>query len=119
MEEEAVEEKKTGDKIVESTEDILETYRNLVSISLVEYTSLGASASLVGIVYLVFIVFALLFVGLGSAWWLGEVMNNMKAGFFIVSGAFACILIITMLLAKRTLVPFLRNLIIKEIYAQD
>ena len=117
--EEEHEEKKPAERIVETTEDIIETYRNLVAINIVEYTSLGASLSMVGLVYLVFTVFVLLFVGLGAAWWLGEYMNNMKAGFFIVSGAFMFILLLVMLLAKKTLVPFIRNMIIKEIYDQD
>lgn len=113
------EEKKTVEKIAETTEDIIETYRKLMAVNLVEYTSLGASASVVGIVYLIFIVFALLFVGLGAAWWLGENLMNMKAGFFIVSGAYAFILAVLLFTAKKTIIPFIRNLIIKEIYDKD
>ena len=112
-------EKKSVEKIADATEDIIETYRKLIAINLVEYTSLGASASAVGIVYLIFIVFVLLFVGLGSAWWLGESLRNMKAGFFIVSGAFIFILAILMLMGKKKIIPLIRNLIIKEIYGKD
>ena len=113
------EDKKPAEKIVETTEDIIETYRKLIAIRVVEYTSLGGSASLVGIIYLIFIVFALLFIGLGLAWWMGEALNNMKAGFFIVSGAFVLILLLLISMAKKTLIPFIRNMIIKEVYDQD
>jgi len=113
------EEKKTVEKIAETTEDIIETYRKLMALNLVEYTSLGASASVVGIVYLIFIVFALLFAGLGSAWWLGENLSNMKAGFFIVAGAYVFIFLVLLLTAKKKIIPFIRNLIIKEIYDKD
>jgi hypothetical protein len=113
------EEKKPIGKIADTTEDIIETYRKLITLNLVEYTSLGASASAVGIVYLIFIVFVLLFAGLGLAWWLGESMSNMKAGFFIVSGAYTFIILLVMLTAKRKIIPFIRNLIIKEIYDAD
>ena len=34
------------------------------------------------------IVFILLFLGLGAAWWIGEKLDNMKAGFFIVGGVY-------------------------------
>jgi hypothetical protein len=112
-------EKKPVAKIAETTEDIIETYRQLISITLVEYTSLGASVSMLGIIYLVVIVFVLLFAGLGLAWWLGEGLSNMKAGFFIVSGAYIFILTLVMLMAKKKIVPFIRNLIIKEIYDYD
>lgn len=112
------EEKKTIEKIAETTDDIFETYRKLMAITLVEYTTLGASTSVVGIAYLIFVVFALLFVGLGSAWWLGESLSNMKAGFFIVSGAYTAILLI-LLLVRKKIISSIRNLIIKEIYDTD
>lgn len=117
--EQETEEKKPSEKIADATEDIIDTYRNLIAVNLVEYTSLGGSVSIVGVVYLIFIVFVLLFVGLGAAWWIGENLANMKAGFFIVAAAYTAILIGLMLTAKKTLIPFIRNLIIKEIYDQD
>jgi len=113
------ENKKTSEKIVGAVGDWVETYRNLMGIRIVERTSMGASVSLLGVLTLLVIVFILLFLGLGSAWWMGEKLDNMKAGFFIVGGVYGTVLIVILLLAKKVLIPGIRNLIIKKIYEQD
>lgn len=99
--------------------DLLTAYRNLATIKVVEHTSLGASAGIVVIALLVIAMFVLLFAGLGSAWWLGEHLQNMKAGFFIVGGVYGIALIIVLLAYKKFLVPSIRNLIIRKIYEND
>ena len=113
------ENKKTSEKIVGAVGDWVETYRSLMGIRIVERTSMGASVSLLGVLTLLVIVFILLFLGLGSAWWMGEKLDNMKAGFFIVGGVYGTVLIVMLLLAKKVLIPGIRNLIIKKIYEQD
>lgn len=107
------------DNIVNAAGDLIETYRNLMTIRVVEHTSLGASFSILGIITLFVIVFVLLFSGLGAAWWIGDRLDNMKAGFFIVGGFYAILLVIILLTANTFLLPNLRNLIIKKIYEQD
>mgnify|MGYP003575390425 CR=1 FL=1 len=113
------EEKRTSEKLVGAVGDWVETYRNLMGARIVEHTSLGASVSLLSVVATLVIVFVLLFLGLGSAWWMGEKLDNMKAGFFIVGGIYGAVLIIILVLAKKVLIPGIRNLIIKKIYEQD
>lgn len=112
-------EKKPTEKIVEVVGQMIETYRGLVTINAVERASLGASWSIVGILGLVLSVFVLLFAGLGSAWWLGERMNNMKAGFFIVGGCYLVLAAFVLLAAKSLIIPPLRNLFIKNAYDKD
>lgn len=107
------------EKLVNAVNDWIETYRNLITIRIVEHSSQGASLSIFGILALLVIVFILLFLGLGSAWWIGEKLENMKAGFFIVGGFYTAILIILLMMAKKLLIPGIRNLIIKKIYEQD
>jgi hypothetical protein len=111
--------KKATEKLVGAVGDWVETYRNLMGVRIVEHTSMGASVSFLGILTLLVIVFILLFLGLGSAWWMGEKLDNMKAGFFIVGGVYGTVLIIILMLAKKVLIPGIRNLIIKNIYEQD
>jgi hypothetical protein len=113
------ENKKTTDKLVDAVGDWIETYRNLITLRVVERSSQGASVSILGMIAMVFIVFVLFFIGFGSAWWVGEALENMKAGFFIVGGIFMLILLILLLIAKKVLIPGIRNLIIKKIYEQD
>ncbi|SHH92458.1 hypothetical protein SAMN04488109_6133 [Chryseolinea serpens] len=97
----------------------METYRNLVTVRVVEQTTLGASMSIVGILFLLVVVFILLFIGVGLAWWAGETLDNMKAGFFIVGGFYVLVLLILLLTARKVLLPNIRNLLIKKIYDQD
>lgn len=113
------EEKKSGEKILDLAGDMVENYRNLITIKVVEHSSLAGAASILGIFLLVVAVFVLLFAGIGFAWWLGETLGNMKAGFFIVGGIYSVILLILILISKKILLPSLRNTIIKKIYAQD
>jgi hypothetical protein len=111
--------KKPTEKLVDAVGDWIETYRNLITVRAVERSSQGASVGILGGLAMVIIVFVLLFIGLGSAWWVGETLENMKAGFFIVGGIFTVILLILLLMAKKVLIPGIRNLIIKKIYEQD
>jgi hypothetical protein len=107
------------DSVVDAAGDLIETYRDLLTVRIVEHTSMGASISIVGLISLLIIVFVLIFSGLGAAWWIGDEMNNMKAGFFIVGGFYTLILIAVLATAKSFIIPNVRNLIIKKIYEQD
>jgi hypothetical protein len=106
------------DGLVDAVGDMVETYRKLVNVRLVENAAVGGSLSIVGILLLVVIVFVLLFAGLGAAWWIGDVMQNPKAGFFIVGGFYCLILIVVLLTASSLILPWLRNLIVRKIYEQ-
>jgi hypothetical protein len=107
------------DTVVDAAGDLIETYRDLLTVRIVEHTSAGASISIVGIISLLIIVFVLLFSGLGAAWWIGDTMNDMKAGFFIVGGFYTLVLIAVLATAKSFIIPNVRNMIIKKIYEQD
>lgn len=107
------------EKWVDATSNLIELYKDLVTVKIVEHTSLGASISIAGILFLVFAVFILLFLSFGAAWWLGETMNNIKAGFMIVAASHTIILGILLLTARKVIIPGVRNLIIRKIYEQD
>jgi len=113
------EQKKPAEKIVEAAADLVETYRNLITVRIVEQTSLGASVSIVGLLFMLAVVFILLFFGVGLAWWAGEALNNMKAGFFIVGGFYVIVFVVMLLTARKVLLPNIRNLLIRKIYEQD
>ncbi len=118
MEEQEVEPKPT-EKLISTAREMIETYRDLASLTVVENVSLGVSVSVVGLVLLVFVCFVMLFGALGAAWWIGESMNNMKAGFFIAGSAFLLILLIVLISARNGLIPFIRNIVIKKMYEKD
>lgn len=107
------------DSIVDAAGDMIETYRDLLTVRIVEHTSMGASISIVGIIGLLVIVFILLFIGMGAAWWIGDTLNDVKAGFFIVGGFYTLVLLVLLAVAKPLLLPGLRDMIIRKIYEQD
>jgi hypothetical protein len=113
------EHKSSPEKLVEAVGNWIETYRNLLMVQAVEHASKNASVGIVGIMLLLALLFILLFAGLGSAWWVGEALENMKAGFFIVGAFFLTVLIILLALSKKFLIPAIRNLIIRKIYEQQ
>jgi peptidoglycan biosynthesis protein MviN/MurJ (putative lipid II flippase) len=113
------ENKNTSEKLVDAVSNWIDTYRNILILRAAEHSSQGASISIFGILAMLVAIFILLFSGLGAAWWIGEKLENMKAGFFIVGGAYVIVLIVLLLTAKKLLIPGIRNLIIKKIYEQD
>jgi hypothetical protein len=56
---------------------------------------------------------------MGAAWWIGDAMDNMKAGFFIVGGFYTLILLIVLAMAKSYIIPNVRDMIIKKMYEED
>ena len=112
-------EKIVVEKLIGGVPDLIESYRDLISLKLVAHTSLGLSLSIVGLVSMMMVVFVLLFTGIGSAWWIGEQLDNMKAGFFIVGGFYTLLLMILLVIGPKIIVPKIRNLIIKKIYEQN
>jgi hypothetical protein len=113
------EQEKPTEKLLATAGHIFETYRDLMSLTVVENVSMGASVSVVGLLTLVFSCFVILFGALGAAWWIGESMNNMKAGFFIAGSGFLLILIILLATAKKGLIPFIQNMVIKKAYEKN
>jgi hypothetical protein len=106
------------DGLVDAVGDMVETYRKLVNVQIVENVAVGGSLSIVGLLLVIVSVFVLLFAGLGAAWWIGDVMQNPKAGFFIVGGFYLLILIILLLTASSMILPWLRNVIVRKFYEQ-
>ena len=113
------EDKNSTDTWVNSITDLVDSYRHLITVKVVEHTSLGISLSIIGILSMIMAVFVLLFTGIGSAWWLGEYLQNMKAGFFIVGAFYTLVFIILLLTSPGIWIPRIRNAIIKKIYEQN
>ncbi len=61
-------------------------------------------------------IFVLLFIAAGLAWWLGDILHNRAAGFFIVAGIFFLTTILVILLRKKIVYPFIRNSIVRKVY---
>jgi len=106
------------DGFVDAVGDMVNTYRKLVNVRIVENVASGGSISILGIMLLVIVVFTLLFAGLGIAWWIGEALGDMKVGFFIVGAFYLLVFIVALLVSSSVIMPWLRNLIVRKIYEQ-
>ena len=96
--------------------DFLETYFDLVTVKVAQ-KSINFTSSVINFSVLVLLGFLVIFfVGLGLAWWLGTIINNRAAGFFIVGGVYLLCIVLFMAMKKSTIIPFLRNLITRMIY---
>ena len=106
------------DGIVDAVGDMVETYRNLGNLRITEGAAKSGSLGIFGMLVVVVSVFVLLFAGLGAAWWIGDVMDNMKARFFIVAAFYLLFLIVLLATAGSMILPWLRNIIVRKIYEQ-
>lgn len=96
--------------------DLLESYYKLAVISATEKATNVLSGTLVGVGGLVLGILVILFAGLACAWWLGQLVGSMAAGFLMVAGIFVLLFIILFLMRKRIIFPIMRNYIIRKFY---
>jgi hypothetical protein len=96
--------------------DFIETYFELITVKIAQ-KSINFTASVINISILALFGFLVIFfLSLGLAWWLGTLLNNRAAGFFIVGGIYLLCIILFILMKKNTVLPFLRNLLTRMIY---
>lgn len=96
--------------------DLADTYYKLSLIKVTQKATNITSGILAGITTLFLFVITLFFLGMGLAWWLGNLLNSMPAGFFIVGGFFILVMIAVILLRRKIVFPFLKKAILKKLY---
>jgi hypothetical protein len=109
----------TTENLVNNLREIIEDYKNLARLNVIDKASVGLSATIIGLVFLSFFSILFIFFGLAAAWWIGEVMENMKAGFFIVAAFFTLVITLLIVFTPKGLLPFIRNQLIKIMYDND
>lgn len=108
--------KESASDLVDHVTDFLETYYQYIAINVAQ-KSVNLASGAINFVVLVFLsLLVISFIGFGVAWWLGDILNNRAAGFFIVAGFFLVIMILLVLMRKKLIFPFLRNIITRKIY---
>jgi hypothetical protein len=96
--------------------DLAESYYKLGILNITDKATGIASIAIIFLVVSFLALFALLFLGFGFGWWLGQRLNNMLAGFSIVAGILTIFIAVLMALRKQVIFPFIRNSIIKKVY---
>ncbi|MFT3825420.1 MAG: phage holin family protein [Chitinophagaceae bacterium] len=108
--------KQTAENLVEHVGQYVDTYSQLAIVNVTQKATGIISFGVVILVTCFFSLFILFFVGLGTAWWLGEVLKSRIAGFFVVGGVFAIVLLVLFLIRKSVIYPFVRNIIVSKVY---
>jgi len=96
--------------------EYVNTYVQIAKAKATQTASTAASGAAIGIAALFFGLFFLFFLFCGLAFWIGDMMDNRHAGFFIVAGFFALILVLIFALRKKVIVPKIQNAIISKVY---
>jgi hypothetical protein len=106
-------------ELVEHSKEYLETYVKYQLLQAIEKVA-GAVANIVyGVLGLFFLLFILMFLGIGTGIWIGHLTNSMEIGFFSVAGIFILLMLILLFMRKKLVIPFLNNLIIKILHVKE
>jgi hypothetical protein len=108
--------KAKAEHLADNVKEYIETYIKLSTVKITDKASGFAAVSIMGILVCFFTLCTLLFLGIGASMWLGEVIGNIKAGYFIVGGFYFLILVILIISRDSFLFPIVRNFVIKKVY---
>ena len=108
--------KAKAENLSEHIGEYVETYVKLTVLKTTDKATGFASISIVGVMVCFLSLCILIFAGIGAALWIGEALNNTKAGYFIVAGIYILITVLTIALHEKLILPVVRNFIIKKVY---
>jgi hypothetical protein len=108
--------KEKTNALTDHLSDLVESYYKLGVLNITDKATGIASVAITLLVVSFLALFALLFLGFGFGWWLGQQLNNMLAGFSIVAGILIIFITVLMAVRKQVIFPFIRNSIIKKVY---
>jgi len=103
-------------ELEQDVSDLVDTYIALAKANVTQKAADAASVSVAGVTMAVLACFLLLFAALGLAWWIGDLLSSRIAGFFIVAGFFALLIVLLIAIKEQFLYPVIRNKIVKKIY---
>lgn len=104
------------ENVVENVEEITKNYYDLAVVNAVAKGSKLGSSLIISGVLIALGFFIFLFAGFGVSYWIGQRLNNPMLGFFIVAGFLLLIFILLILLKGKVIQPWIRNIIIRNIY---
>lgn len=101
--------------LVERAKDYGQTSIMLVKLKTIAKSSEVLSAAFSNSVGPAIICFVLLFANLGLAFWLGEILGSLNAGFFIVAAFYLVLALFIHIFLRKWIKKIFRNLIIKNV----
>jgi hypothetical protein len=108
--------KEKTEDLVDHAEELAETFYRLSVVNVTLKASKLVSNAVVVILSCVLGFFILLFLGLALAWWLGTLIESRAGGFLLAAAFFLLIIVCINFFKKKTILPFLKNLIVRQLY---
>jgi hypothetical protein len=102
--------------LISHTGDYLETFYRLSILKFTQKATNVASAVIATVAICTLGVLVVLFGSFGLAWWLGDLIESRAGGFFIVAGFYLLVVLCIVLMRKKIVFPYLRNMIIRKFY---
>jgi hypothetical protein len=106
---------KTRD-LADHVEDLAGTFYKLTTVRVTEKATNIISGVVIGLLTVMFGFFVLLFASFALGWWLGDLVDNRAGGFLIAAAFFLLILLGIVFTSKKTLLPLLRDIIVRKFY---
>ncbi|RYZ20038.1 MAG: hypothetical protein EOO10_23645 [Chitinophagaceae bacterium] len=106
---------KTAD-LADHVEDLANTFYKLTLVNATQKASNIVSSAVVMLVICSLALVVLLLSGVALAWWLGNVVESRAGGFLLAAGFFLVLVIFLAVLGKKTLLPIIRDSIIRKMY---
>ena len=111
--------KNTTEDLTSHIGDYLDTFYQVSLLNLTKKATNIGSFAFSTIVVCILGLFVLFFTSIAMAWWLGDVVASRAGGFLIVAGFYLVVGIILILLRKKIVFPYFRNILIRKVYDQD
>ena len=103
-------------KLADHVKDIAETYYDLARINIAQAGAKTLARAIIFFLIAGLVLCVLLLAGIGLALYLGKMLYNMAAGYFIVAALYLFIVLLLYLLRKKVVFPFFRDFIVRRIY---
>ena len=102
--------------LFEHVTDYLETYYQLLTVTIAQKFVNIASGAVNAVILFILGLFTFGMISLGLGWWLGNLIDSRVGGFFLVAGLYILIMVAIILMRKKLIFPFLRNMFTRKIY---
>ncbi len=106
----------TDPNIATLAADYFETYYQLTVVNINQKTALISAAASFSMLGAMICGFVAIFFGIACSLWPGKLMDNNALGFFVVGVLFLIFFILLFFTRKKLFYPFVKNLVIKNIY---
>jgi len=110
--------KEDAKDIINHAGDYAETFYKLSLVRASKKVSDVGSAMVNSILIFFISLCILLFASMAAAWWLGNVLNSPALGFLLVASFYLLLVFVLILMRKKIITPFIRNLFIRKIYEE-